>query len=292
MPAPGGCAARRRRAASGGWGLSDQRELELELRIGGERLRLSARVPEAPLSLADFLPVFRSFADLIVQVAAREATALGRPPRCAPRCGACCRQPVPIAPAEALDLRHVVATLAPDHRERVLARFAKARERLAAAGLLERLRADSGRAAGGAGARRALGLEYFALGIPCAFLEEESCSIYADRPLACREYLVSSEPANCSRPEAAAVAVIEVPRRLSMLLFDLSAEDLPDGPAWLPLALALDETLFDAAAAGAATRPGPALFERVIAFLACLYTGSPGDRAASAAAFTEGGTSQ
>jgi hypothetical protein len=137
-----------------------------------------------------------------------------------------------------------------------------------------------------------LGLDYFALGIPCPFLEDESCSIYADRPLACREYLVSSEPANCSRPEAAAVAVIEVPRRLSMLLFDLSAEDLPDGPAWLPLALALDETLFDAAAAGAATRPGPALFERVIAFLACLYTGPPGDRAASAAAFTEGGTSQ
>ena len=42
---------------------------------------------------------------------------------------------------------------------------------------------------------RILGREYFQLGIPCPFLEEESCSIYHDRPITCREYLVTSPPA-------------------------------------------------------------------------------------------------
>lgn len=245
-------------------------------------MRLSAAVPEAPVSLVDFLPVLRSFADLVAQAAAREAERQGRPVRCGPGCGACCRQAVPIAPAEALDLRRVVADLEPDRRDRVLRRFAQARERLDSTGLLARLRADSVCVGSADGARRALGLDYFALGIPCPFLEDESCSIHPDRPLACREYLVSSDPAHCAQPDAATVAVVDVPRRLSMLLFELGAEERPDQRAWLPLILALDEAAFDAAAVRSATCPAPALFERVIGFLAPPPAEAGADRAAEA----------
>ena len=41
---------------------------------------------------------------------------------------------------------------------------------------------------------------YFRLGIACPFLESESCSIHRDRPLVCREYLVSSPSEHCADP--------------------------------------------------------------------------------------------
>ena len=46
--------------------------------------------------------------------------------------------------------------------------------------------------------QRRLGLEYFKPQIPCPFLEDESCSIYAERPFVCREYLVTSPAENCT----------------------------------------------------------------------------------------------
>ena len=48
--------------------------------------------------------------------------------------------------------------------------------------------------------RAALSIEYFKFGIACPFLEDESCSIHPDRPMACREYLVSSPAENCRTP--------------------------------------------------------------------------------------------
>ncbi|WP_428671759.1 YkgJ family cysteine cluster protein [Reyranella sp.] len=41
---------------------------------------------------------------------------------------------------------------------------------------------------------------YFKLGIACPFLEDEACSTHPDRPMACREHLVSSPPENCRTP--------------------------------------------------------------------------------------------
>jgi Fe-S-cluster containining protein len=36
--------------------------------------------------------------------------------------------------------------------------------------------------------------------MPCPFLEDESCSIHPDRPLVCREYLVTSPAELCAGP--------------------------------------------------------------------------------------------
>jgi hypothetical protein len=42
-------------------------------------------------------------------------------------------------------------------------------------------------------------------------LEDESCSIYADRPLVCREYLVTSPAANCWEPTSDAIEKVDIP---------------------------------------------------------------------------------
>lgn len=84
--------------------------------------------------------------------------------------------------------------------------------------------------------REALGLEYFALGIPCPFLVDESCSIHQDRPLACREFLVMSPPEYCADPAGRRVEAVNLPVRLSNILARLSTQG-PGLHVVLPLAL-------------------------------------------------------
>lgn len=219
------------------------------------------------MNLLDLLPILRSFAQLTTDVASREAESAGRPVRCGPHCGACCRQLVPIAPVEALDLRDTIDALTPEHRDRVKQRFHQAKKRLAKTGMLTRLEADRVQVPAPQGARRRLGLEYFALGLPCPFLEQESCSIHPNRPLACREYLVSSDPVHCAQPSAESVMVVQLPRRLSQVLATLGAELSAEPSSWLPLVLALDDERFDPRALRNSAIHGPALFERLISLL-------------------------
>lgn len=197
---------------------------KLELAIGGRPVRLTVRVPPGPLALVDLLPLAQGLTDLTVQIASEAVGTSARQIRCGPRCGACCRQLVPISPPEALRLRQTIEALAPAHRSRVLARFAASARQLAASGLTARLRATMAPGTPSAAARRALGLDYFAQGIACPFLEDESCSIHAERPLACREYLVTSAPQHCADPAASRAEVVELPRRVSIAFAALSAE--------------------------------------------------------------------
>jgi hypothetical protein len=64
--------------------------------------------------------------------------------------------------------------------------------------------------------RQALGLEYFKRGIHCPFLVEGACSIHFDRPLACREYLLTSTAADCASPRLETVHMITIPIKVSV----------------------------------------------------------------------------
>lgn len=103
---------------------------------------------------------------------------------CGPRCGACCRQAVPVTAAELRAVRTWLDALPDDERRAHEDRIAATKARLDAADA-EVLGTTDERA-------------YSALGIPCPFLVDESCSIYPARPLACREYVVTSDPAHCA----------------------------------------------------------------------------------------------
>ncbi len=78
----------------------------------------------------------------------------------------------------------------------------------------------------------ALKLDYFALGIACPFLEAESCGIYEERPMICREHLVTTPAACCSDPQSGLIRALAITRA------DTAAAKLearPDVPEWIPL---------------------------------------------------------
>ena len=123
-------------------------------------------------------------------------------------------------------------------RQEVRARFARARERLAGSGVLSKLER---RESFVEGEFASVGLAYFHLGMPCPFLEEESCSIHADRPISCREYLVTSPASNCADPKPGNIDRVDLPARVWPALARAGSSGPPGRfPAWVPLVLAPD----------------------------------------------------
>jgi Fe-S-cluster containining protein len=218
--------------------------------VGGERLPLELTVPAAPVSVETLLPILRGLSSLFAERATTQLEAQGRAISCRAGCGACCRQLVPLAPSEARALARLVDALPEPRRSLIRRRFDDALRKLEAADLLRRMGTRT------AEERAALGKAYFQQGIACPFLEDESCSIHPDRPMACREYLVTSPAENCRTPRADNIEKVT-----------LEADPLPalvqvEAGGWVALILALrfrDET-----AEPAADREAPAVLREVI----------------------------
>ena len=84
--------------------------------------------------------------------------------------------------------------------------------------------------------------EYFRLGIPCPFLENESCSIHEARPMTCRSFSVTSPAENCRNPTPDNIVMLKHPLPRPVEAFGRAIVGAPEGTAtpWVPLVLALD----------------------------------------------------
>jgi Fe-S-cluster containining protein len=216
-------------------GLTPWGTATIGLTIGSRPVQLSIPLPTEPIRARMMLPVFQQLTNLVVQEAEEGVEKKGEKISCQKGCGACCRQLVPISRMEAYHIRDLVAGLPEPRRTEIRTRFAAARQRLQHAGLLEelqspeRIRPED---------TRRLGMSYWALQIPCPFLEEESCSIHADRPLACREHLVTSPAANCARPWEEGVQGLQLAGKMSVVIARLDERQATPVLPHVPLILA------------------------------------------------------
>jgi Fe-S-cluster containining protein len=189
----------------------------LRLAVGPLRIAHPVTVPSGRVAAAEVVPALQGLVNAVV--AAAEA---GQEISCRKGCGACCRQLVPVSRSEGERLLAVVERLPAARRAQLAERFAAAEAAIVAGGLAER----------GGRPDRELSTGYFALGIPCPFLEDEACSIHPERPLVCREYLVTSPAERCAGPLQEGVTPVAVPK-VSMAARGLQE----DGDDWFPLAL-------------------------------------------------------
>ncbi|MFI4974318.1 MAG: YkgJ family cysteine cluster protein [Caulobacterales bacterium] len=199
--------------------------------IDDEPVELELIVQAEPVSMDEVLPIFQGLSDLFVARGVAKAEAEGRTVSCRAGCGACCRQLVPISEPEARGLARLVEAMPEPRRSQVRARFEAALSALAPTGLLERALDPA------QGEAHQLGMTYFAQGVACPFLEDEACSIHPDRPLACREYLVTSPARNCQAPDSASIEKVRLAGDPSVALLKAGRADTQNG--WLPLVLAL-----------------------------------------------------
>jgi Fe-S-cluster containining protein len=210
--------------------------VDVELRSPDWQMRTKINVQAGPMRLIELLPLANSLANAVADVGVDGIQKEGKKISCKKGCGACCRQLVPISEVEARRIAEVVDELPEPRRTEVRSRFAAARQRLDEAGLLQRLQE---RSQWQRDDLRTIGLEYFRLGVACPFLEEESCSIYQDRPVACREYLVTSPPEHCANPTSESVRCVPLPLRVVPALMRF-APVLPGAKfiRWVPLLMA------------------------------------------------------
>ncbi len=209
----------------------------LDVRLDTADGAIAGRIalPARPLRLAELAAGVLPLIDRLVGLAARREQSSGRAISCRSGCAACCRHLVPVSAPEAWLLDDLLTGAPPERRVALALRFADTEGRLRQAGLRARLEHPDADEAGD------LSTRYFALALPCPYLENEACSIYAQRPSACREYLVTSPAQHCWQPLTSGVARVGVSMRASQALAQLAAElyggepeliALPLAPAW------------------------------------------------------------
>lgn len=206
------------------------------LTFGGQPLEMEMTVPAVPVKPQRMLPVFHKMSNVFVDRSVVSVEAEGERISCTKGCGACCRQPVPLAEIEAYQIAELVENLPEPRQSEVRMRFEKAADHFSKIGWFERL-SDS--AAQSNAEQMAVVLEYFQEGIACPFLEDESCSIYESRPVVCREYLVTSPPENCSSPSAEGVKPVKLLVKPSKTLLHVGQRKQLRGINFVPLTLAL-----------------------------------------------------
>jgi Fe-S-cluster containining protein len=212
------------------------RALQIDLQTPHGRIKGNLAVPAGPVRLSEFAWNAMAIDEKLIGMAVASEAGQGRQVSCKKGCGACCRQAVPLSPAEAYLIADVVASMPPDRKQAALERFAGAREKLRENGFGDR-------SLGGGAAEREvleLGLDYFRLGIPCPFLVDESCSIHPHRPSACREYLVTSPSAHCAEPGSKPIRAVPTSGSLTEALSKVSALFLGGEPHVIPMTLALE----------------------------------------------------
>jgi Fe-S-cluster containining protein len=209
-------------------------DIRLTHGTGGSKVVLTCSDRTAVVSLGQLLPALRSLANSVVEAAVQREEAAGRRISCKAGCGACCRQLVPLSITEARELQSLIAGLDEAHRDRIMARFQDAMTALQGNGLWDRLQGLAGIPRQ---ERVALAMEYFSKGIPCPFLEDESCSIHQNRPLICRQYLVTSPAGHCRNPSPETISSVPLAANVSQALMRIEAPER-GSPRFVPLVLA------------------------------------------------------
>lgn len=210
---------------------------EIKVPVGRATLRATVQLPASRTTLTELLPILQGIENAVVDQVTAEAQAAGRPISCRAGCGACCRQLVPLSLFEAEAMTEWLKTLPEERLAALRGRFQAALSALRDTGVIERIL--DGQWMHDEEINTRLNLDYFYAGVPCPFLENESCSIHPVRPLSCREYLVTSSPELCKDPGAHAIAGLPLPIRLSKTLFAFGREIEKDKRGWIPLVFLL-----------------------------------------------------
>lgn len=203
-------------------------ECEIDLAAGSERLVVLA---------FKMLPVSSE----VAAMARRAAEKLGFEVACKERCGACCRQLVPLSPPEAAMVFEFVETMPEPQKSEVRKGFDLALGRLTERRFLDKLKHLQDPFINDE-EHEAITNEYFHQQVPCPFLVNESCSIYEVRPSMCREYLVSSPAENCKSPSDRRISRVPVCVRLSEALARTWASMWNERVQVVPLVFALEWT--------------------------------------------------
>lgn len=210
---------------------------KIQISLYGDPVEMELTVPAKPVKPRRMLPIFQAVTSSFIELGVKELESTGEKISCQAGCGACCRQAVPIAEIEAFQIAELVEQMPEPRRGEIKRRFAEGVKRFHDNKWFERMESYPEMTVK---ERHALIMEYFHQGVACPFLENESCSIHADRPLSCREYLVTSPAEHCARPTAETIKHIKFKLRPSVTLLEIVPSANAGKTFFVPMIRALE----------------------------------------------------
>jgi len=221
---------------------STKKVIGLELDILGETLNFCIGVGKERVKLSDIVPIARSLCNKITNVVVRRTLSEKCRIPCGKGCSACCsRYLVPLSVPEALRLKEEIDAAPAYRRESMLKACLKEARLILSQKPPKPLISQTAEVSPAKSVDLNLVSNWYSsLKLACPFLDNHVCSIYEQRPLACREHYIMGSARACKGLRGDA-EVLDMPVRLPNVLGQLASElegtdveavILPLAPVW------------------------------------------------------------
>lgn len=222
-------------------GTSATERFEIALHTTAGQVTAAVDVPTGFVPVSAIVPLMHRLGGEAQAIELARLGEQGKAPSCQKGCAACCRMLVPLSAPEAFALRDWIRSCPIDQQTRISARLHDVKAQLLSKGLWPQLTelCEEGTDVNDQFLEQ-VNRAYYALRIPCPFLMDEECTIYEQRPAACRELLVTSPPDRCDDVIANPVEPVPVPIQMSTVLGLLWQELAKTSTRLIPLPLILE----------------------------------------------------
>ncbi|MHC4204875.1 MAG: YkgJ family cysteine cluster protein [Planctomycetota bacterium] len=218
-----------------------QKVIGLEFDALGETLNFDIEVGIERAKLADIVPLARTLCTNITDIVVHQARSNGDRIPCDKGCSACCsRCLVPLSVPEALRFKEEIDAAPTYQREYILGACLKAARLILNQKPPKSFKRQTKDSQSKSVDLNHLSNWYMSMKLSCPFLYNRVCSIYDQRPLACREHYITGSARVCKglRGDAEVLDMpVQLPNVLGQLASELESTDveaviLPLAPAW------------------------------------------------------------
>lgn len=217
-------------------------EFSLDLFGSARDLAIAWTAKEGRLS--DLVPVARILCDSVVTSVCQGLADKGKQISCVKGCSHCCHYLVGVTAAEAFCIYREIMAMSDTRQAAIISESITAAQAIAAKGLGDMKATDPS----------GLSHWYGDLDISCPALRDGVCSMYEQRPLACRECLTTSDPDRCRKDSVEAAESVLLPLSAARVMMKTSDQVRQDTSQVVPFAIALpwcdanagEDRLFDA----------------------------------------------
>ena len=199
----------------------DAKVIGLELDILGEVVDIRISAAQRQATLADIVPLARTLSTKLVSAVLDRLRKEQKFVPCRKGCSACCNYLIPLSIPEALHMREEVLVMPPNRRRKILQSCLDAARKI-----LDKIPEsfDVHLTTNAPNQVRQFSNWYAALKLPCPFLSGGLCTIYEQRPTACREHLVTDSASLCETERMDEPHVVMMPVRVVEALGQLAGE--------------------------------------------------------------------
>ena len=201
----------------------DSEIIGLEFDILGEPIRLRVSIADEYARLSDIVPLARALSTEVALLKLGKIAKEGEYVPCCKGCSECCNYLVPVSVPEAFRIRDELLAMPTEQGGLLLQSFLDASRTIIDStnkGCDLSLMCDTGSKE----QLSDLSKWYRGLKLPCPFLSDDICASYAQRPIACCEYIVTGSPLICKNETIDKSNMVTLPVSINNVLVDLSSQ--------------------------------------------------------------------